>query len=200
LGADTGCKTICLRPQHPADMGTNGFMCCRYGHCRTGPMGRERHGEDGWKILRSLCSEDGPRSLHRYISSYHLVNVIFMFLGPLRLFLCTKSSLRKEDLPMARSFVPGHSVLHRTGVQVVLGMWLHHHPVCHRIVERRLASSTPSMAIGLLQQNKVQVLARSLRLYLSQPIRHVPNKCLLCGSAQYGDNSRLCEITRPRAT
>ena len=28
-----------------------------------GPMGGERHDEDGWKVLSSLCSEDGPRSL-----------------------------------------------------------------------------------------------------------------------------------------
>ena len=35
-----GRKTICLRPQHPAGMGANGFMCCGYGHCRTAPYGR----------------------------------------------------------------------------------------------------------------------------------------------------------------
>lgn len=39
-GGHCGRETIRLRPQHPAGMGANGFMCCRYGHCRTGPYGR----------------------------------------------------------------------------------------------------------------------------------------------------------------
>jgi len=49
------------------------------------------------KVLNFLCSEDGPPVADTYIPSYHLVNIIFTFLGPLRLFVCTKSFLRKED-------------------------------------------------------------------------------------------------------
>jgi hypothetical protein len=124
--------------------------------------------------------------------------IIFAFLGP------TKAVSVHKIVPKVRRsscglefFFPSHSVPHRTGVHVVVGMWLKSTTiqVCHRIVEWRLAAPTPSMAIGLLQRNKVQVLAISFRLYLSQPIRHVPNKCLLCGLRSMAMNSRLCEIT-----